>query len=81
MTATVRDLADRLSLKRHPRSFRLHPARAAQRQATRAATVLKVAVSMAATLGRPPTDAELAEMFGRSPAAIARLRRIAEPER
>ena len=77
MTATVRDLADRLSLKRHPRSFRLHPARAAQRQATRAATVLKVAVSMAATLGRPPTDSELASMFARSVKTIARLRGLA----
>jgi hypothetical protein len=44
----------------------------------RAATIARLAATMAEQLGRAPTDAELAALLARSPASIARLRRLAE---
>jgi Sigma-70 region 3 len=53
------------------------PARA-RRDAAKAGAVARLADQMAQRLGRPPSDIEVAAMLARSPASVARLRRLAE---
>jgi DNA-directed RNA polymerase specialized sigma subunit len=62
----------------HSYTKRPHPAARTRRDAAKAGTLACLAEQMAQRLGRAPTDAELAAMLARSPASIARLRRLAE---
>jgi hypothetical protein len=56
-----------------------HAPTAAHRR--RLATIERLAATLAAQLGRPPADAEIAKLLARSPRAIARLRARGQVQR